>query len=86
MRKELELEIQNSRKELAATYSRGGYTTTTIGNAAFDCRVRDGNGSGHSFMVTKKAIKERMFPENYTQKYRDEPIRELNRYLRLVIR
>ncbi len=41
------------RKDLAATYSRGGYTTTTIGNAAFDGRVRDGNGSDHSFMATK---------------------------------
>ena len=45
------------RKNLAATYSRGGYTTTTIGNAAFDGRVRDGNGSDHSFMATKKLIK-----------------------------
>jgi len=27
---------------LAATYSRRGYTTTTIGNAAFDGRVRNG--------------------------------------------
>ena len=40
-------------KNLAATYSRGSYTTTTIGNAAFDGRVRDGNGSDHSFMATK---------------------------------
>ena len=43
------------RKELAATYSRGGYTTTTIGNAAFDGRVREGIGSDHSFMATKKS-------------------------------
>ena len=42
------------RKELAATYSRGTYRTTTIGNAVFDGRVRDGIGSGHSFMATKK--------------------------------
>jgi hypothetical protein len=41
------------RKDLAATYSRGSYTTTTIGKAAFDGRVRDGNGSDHSFMATK---------------------------------
>ena len=41
------------RKNLAATYSRGSYTTTTIGKAAFDGRVRDGNGSDHSFMATK---------------------------------
>src|SRR5258708_5833759 len=38
---------------LAATYSRGGYTTTTIGKAAFDGRVRNGIGSVHSFMTTK---------------------------------
>ena len=41
-------------KDLAATYSRGSYTTTTIGKTVFDGRVRDGNGSGHSFMTTKK--------------------------------
>ena len=41
-------------KELAATYSRGSYTSTTIGKAAFDGRVRDGIGSGHSFMATNK--------------------------------
>jgi hypothetical protein len=40
-------------KSLAATYSRGIYKTTTIGKAAFDGRVRNGNGSGHSFMTTK---------------------------------
>ena len=44
------------RKELAATYSRGSYTTTTIGKAAFDGRVRDGIGSDHSFMATKKCL------------------------------
>ena len=42
-------------KDLATTYSRGSYTTTTIGNAAFDCRVRDGIGSDRSFIVTKKS-------------------------------
>ena len=41
-------------KDLAATYSRGSYTTTTIGKTEFDGRVRDGNGSGLSFMTTKK--------------------------------
>ena len=41
---------------MAATYSRGVYKTTTIGKAAFDGRVRDGNGSVRSFMVTKKVI------------------------------
>lgn len=44
-------------KDLAATYSRGSYTATTIGKAAFDGRVRDGNGSDHSFMATKKMSK-----------------------------
>ena len=39
---------------LAATYSRGSYTTTTIGKTAFDGRVRNGNGSDHSFIATKK--------------------------------
>lgn len=43
-------------KNLAATYSRGSYTTTTIGKTAFDGRVRNGNGSDHSFMATKKAF------------------------------
>ena len=41
-------------KDLATTYSRGTYRTTTIGKTVFDGRVRDGIGSGHSFMVTKK--------------------------------
>ena len=41
-------------KDLAATYSRGSYTTTTIGKTEFDGRVRDGNGSDLSFMTTKK--------------------------------
>ena len=40
-------------KGLAATYSRGSYTTTTIGKTVFDGRVRNGNGSDHSFMATK---------------------------------
>ena len=46
------------KKDLATTYSRASYTGTTIGKAAFDGRVRDGNGSGHSFMVTKKSLSE----------------------------
>jgi hypothetical protein len=41
------------KKELAATYSRGVYKTTTIGKTVFDGRVRNGNGSDHSFMATK---------------------------------
>ena len=44
------------KKDLAPTYSRRSYTTTTIGKAAFDGRVRDGNGSDHSFMGTKKSF------------------------------
>ncbi len=44
-------------KNLAATYSRGVYKTTTIGKTAFDGRVRNGNGSGRSFMATKKCFK-----------------------------
>lgn len=44
------------RYNLATTYSRGAYRTTTIGNAAFDGRVRDGIGSVHSFMVTKNLL------------------------------
>ena len=56
-------------EELAATYSRGSYTTTTIGNTAFDVRVRYGIGSDHSFMATKKfkEIIARLLTENYTQ-------------------
>ena len=42
------------RKELAATYSRGTYRTTTIGKGVFDGRVRDGIGSDHTFMATNK--------------------------------
>jgi hypothetical protein len=41
---------------LATTYSRGSYTTTTIGKGAFDGRVRNGNGSGHPFRVTIKVL------------------------------
>ena len=53
-------------KDLATTYSRGSYTATTIGKAAFDGRVRDGIGSGHCFMVTKK-FERAALSENYTQ-------------------
>ncbi len=42
------------KKAPATTYSRTSYTGTTIGNAAFDGRVRDGIGSGHCFRVTGK--------------------------------
>ena len=43
------------KEKLAATYSRGVYKTTTIGKTVFDGRVRNGNGSDHSFMTTKKS-------------------------------
>ena len=46
-------------EKLAATYSRGVYKTTTIGKTVFDGRVRNGNGSGHSFMATKKYVVKR---------------------------
>ena len=42
------------KEKLAATYSRGAYRTTTIGKTVFDGRVRNGNGSDHSFIATKK--------------------------------
>ena len=69
-------------ERMAATYSRGIYKTTTIGNAAFDGRVRNGNGSDHSFMATKKMLKSmprlrtateviRPISENYTQGHCD---------------
>ena len=56
-------------EKMAATYSRASYTCTTIGNAAFDGRVRDGIGSDHSFTATRKTcFKEPRggFVENYT--------------------
>jgi hypothetical protein len=40
------------KEKMAATYSRGIYKTTTIGKAVFDVRVRNGNGSDHSFRAT----------------------------------
>jgi hypothetical protein len=64
------------RKDLAATYSRASYTSTTIGKTVFDGRVRDGIGSGHSFMTTKKLYKELSFSENYTQG--DKELLQLN--------
>ena len=68
-------------EKLAATYSRGVYKTTTIGKTVFDGRVRNGNGSDHSFMATKKLFKEhagyRRFSENCTQAKQGITIREL---------
>ena len=48
-----EIILRDLFERLAATYSRGSYTTTTIGHAAFDSRVRKGNGSGHCGNATK---------------------------------
>ena len=40
-------------ERLMTTSSRGNYTTTTIGHAAFDGRVRNGNESDHCGIATK---------------------------------
>jgi hypothetical protein len=39
---------------LATSYSRTAYRRTTIGAAAFHCRVRNGNGWGHRAIVTRE--------------------------------
>src|SRR4029077_3339691 len=39
---------------LATSYSRTAYRRTTIGAAAFHCRVRNGNGWGHCASVTRE--------------------------------
>ena len=49
--------LDSDSDKLAATYSRGTYRTTTIGKTVFDGRVRNGNGSDHSFMATKSDLK-----------------------------
>jgi hypothetical protein len=41
------------KERLAATYSRGTYRTTTIGELAFHVRVRDGIGWFHYSITTK---------------------------------
>src|SRR5436305_817042 len=38
---------------LATSYSRTAYRRTTIGAAAFHCRVRNGNGWDHRASVTR---------------------------------
>jgi hypothetical protein len=63
-------------RQMAATYSRAAYRSTTIGSTAFDGRVRDGIGSDRCGTVTKNFIKNirafawgrwiRLFSENYT--------------------
>lgn len=59
-------------KALAATYSRASYTGTTIGNAVFDVRVRDGIGSGHCFMATNKNVShgQRTLPHSHSSNLR----------------
>ena len=69
-------------KDLAATYSRGSYTTTTIGKTAFDGRVRDGNGSDHSFMATKSHDSDECL--NMVQRF-GTAIRTLKLYKRAIL-
>ena len=47
----------SGKKEPATTYSRTGGSRTTLGDGAFDFRVRNGNGYGSSSMVTGKSLK-----------------------------
>ena len=55
------------KKNLAATYSRGAYRTTTIGKTVFDGRVRNGNGSDHSFMATKNHFVKNVEPQGIAE-------------------
>ena len=41
---------------LATTYSRGAYRSTTIGCSGLNCRVRDGNGWDPWHLVTRKSV------------------------------
>ena len=45
--------IASSGVILATSYSRAAYRRTTIGAAAFHCRVRNGNGWGHCALITR---------------------------------
>src|SRR5438874_8419392 len=45
--------LETSCGVLATSYSRTAYRRTTIGAAAFHCRVRNGNGWGHCVIVTR---------------------------------
>ena len=56
------------KEKLAATYSRGAYRTTTIGKTVFDGRVRNGNGSVHSFIATKKSENKRSLKTAHRRK------------------
>src|SRR5438093_13333860 len=42
---------------LATSYSRTAYRRTTIGAAAFHCRVRNGNGWGHCAIITRSLLR-----------------------------
>ena len=46
-------QLANGLLVLATSYSRTAYRRTTIGAAAFHCRVRNGNGWGHRAIVTR---------------------------------
>ena len=46
--------LSEAKKKPATTYSRTGGSRTTLGDGAFDFRVRNGNGYGSSSMVTGK--------------------------------
>src|SRR5438445_1597104 len=45
--------ITTGHSTLATSYSRTAYRRTTIGAAAFHCRVRNGNGWDHCAIVTR---------------------------------
>src|SRR5467141_555835 len=60
----LELGKQNAHRDkpgghlvLATSYSRTAYRRTTIGAAAFHCRVRNGNGWCHCATVTRNLLR-----------------------------
>ncbi len=48
--------LETSGGVLATSYSRTAYRRTTIGAAAFHCRVRNGNGWGHCATVTRGLV------------------------------
>src|SRR5207248_7868771 len=49
--------LETSGGVLATSYSRTAYRRTTIGAAAFHCRVRNGNGWGHCAIVTRNLLR-----------------------------
>ena len=58
--------MSEAKKKPATTYSRTGGSRTTLGDGAFDFRVRNGNGYGSSSMVTGKKPLESGTKENRT--------------------